>query len=468
MWLHLCFRLLIMIFAMRSSIALSTFVFLSMTTACDGGAKTDPATAKAPSGDAKAPTGDAKAPTGDAKAPTGPTEVLPASDGKAQAKPARSVKKEVPKVDPAKAKQNTETFNGALNAGRKAAKAGNYDEAISLFEKALKLDPNHPGALGELGWAAFKKGDLKRARHATNLAIANVKQMPRKGALLYNLGRIDEQEGNVELAIDHYKRSLSVRDNKIVKARIESLGATPPPPSGSDASKPIETVEQMCASILDDDFFCDDEETDCGCVAYKHTKNPVAGATIAEAAVFAAGAFTSGLGEEAYGYFGIKTPKRGWQILDMVGDASMPGISYINNDYEIRQLEFAQLIDGGEAEVVMVAQRRESDGDYSSNVLEYEWVSTMFICQVAAAGPVCTAFKVDSDIGMSKMMDDGPAPDVEEWGPLGAAIWKVTTSFADGAITIAKAEGDPPSDLLGTHAIADLPTKDFVELFTAH
>jgi hypothetical protein len=70
---------------------------------------------------------------------------------------------------------------------------------------------------------------MKLARHATNMAIARVRTDKRKRALLYNLGRIDEAEGNTEAAIDDYTRSLVVRDNETVKARLESLSGQSAP-----------------------------------------------------------------------------------------------------------------------------------------------------------------------------------------------------------------------------------------------
>ncbi len=38
-----------------------------------------------------------------------------------------------------------------------------YDEAITLFEKAIRLDPGHADAIVSRGLAYFRKGDYQRA-----------------------------------------------------------------------------------------------------------------------------------------------------------------------------------------------------------------------------------------------------------------------------------------------------------------
>ncbi len=48
-------------------------------------------------------------------------------------------------------------------SGEEQGKAGDLDKAISLFEEAIELDPDHAGSYNNLGYAYYKKGDYKQA-----------------------------------------------------------------------------------------------------------------------------------------------------------------------------------------------------------------------------------------------------------------------------------------------------------------
>jgi len=69
-------------------------------------------------------------------------------------------------------RETTRAYARALHRGRKLADAGNYDGAIAAFREALAALPGDARALSELGWVAFKKGDLALADDATEKSIA--------------------------------------------------------------------------------------------------------------------------------------------------------------------------------------------------------------------------------------------------------------------------------------------------------
>jgi tetratricopeptide (TPR) repeat protein len=121
---------------------------------------------------------------------------------------------------------------GRLERGRALAKQGDYRRAIEAFNLALEHRRDDAVVLGELGWAAFLAGDQTLARRATREALRHQTDSQARGALLYNLGRIDEALGRETEAIAAYRRSLEVRpDSDPVRVRLDKLQAGRPAPT---------------------------------------------------------------------------------------------------------------------------------------------------------------------------------------------------------------------------------------------
>ena len=85
--------------------------------------------------------------------------------------------------------------------GRSAMGKGNYDEAIFLFEKALKTSPNDPGILTDLGIAYYKKDDLEKA--SGYFGRAKSLDPTYSKAYLYQ-GMIYEKQDDIPKAISEY------------------------------------------------------------------------------------------------------------------------------------------------------------------------------------------------------------------------------------------------------------------------
>ncbi len=115
-----------------------------------------------------------------------------------------------------------------LDEGRAASKAKDYPLAMTKLAAALAIRPGHGAALGELGWAAFNAGKLDDAESYTRKAMLDATENGRRGALLYNLGRIHEARGLTAKAIEQYETSLAVRPNPTVEQRLAELRAAPP------------------------------------------------------------------------------------------------------------------------------------------------------------------------------------------------------------------------------------------------
>lgn len=112
-----------------------------------------------------------------------------------------------------------------LDAGRSAVKKKDYETGIAKYEAALAIDPVEPKVLGELGWALFLAGRNDDARNRLYDALVYNRDAKSRGAILYNLGRVAEAQGQPENAADFYRRSLVLRTNDTVKARLTALAA---------------------------------------------------------------------------------------------------------------------------------------------------------------------------------------------------------------------------------------------------
>jgi hypothetical protein len=118
-----------------------------------------------------------------------------------------------------------ESYDAALSRGRELVKTKQYKGAIAAFQAALVATPGDARAQSELGWAAFRAGDLDLAQDATRKSIDAASDPKVKAASLYNLGRILEARGDAKAAGDAYRESLQLRPNRVVDSRLAALGA---------------------------------------------------------------------------------------------------------------------------------------------------------------------------------------------------------------------------------------------------
>ncbi len=149
-----------------------------------------------------------------------------------------------------------DAYRSAMSEGRRLEGKGDHAGAIEAFTKALAAHPDDAEALSELGWAALQAHDLDRAHTATEQAIAAAKDPKVKAGALYNLGRIAEEQGDKAAATDAYAKSLALRPNAAVKARLAALAtpapaATPAPVKGDAWSPraltgPVASIEEWC------------------------------------------------------------------------------------------------------------------------------------------------------------------------------------------------------------------------------
>lgn len=90
----------------------------------------------------------------------------------------------------------------ALNLHR----SGRIAQAVAIYERVLKAEPNHGKALGLRGLAAYQEGALDKAVALTRRSIEIVGEIP---FLMNNLGLALAEQGEYAAAADAYRRGLA-------------------------------------------------------------------------------------------------------------------------------------------------------------------------------------------------------------------------------------------------------------------
>ncbi|GEM_PF-4948722 len=94
-----------------------------------------------------------------------------------------------------------------LEKATEAFRAGNYAEAIRLYNKVLRLDPKNRKALLNLATIYYQIGEREKARE---LFIKLLKIDPRNPHVLNNLGVICMEKGNCSSAVYYFDRALRI------------------------------------------------------------------------------------------------------------------------------------------------------------------------------------------------------------------------------------------------------------------
>ncbi len=90
------------------------------------------------------------------------------------------------------------------------------EEALAMLEKAVGREPNNGAYRDSLGWAYFRLGRLDAA--AKNLLEAH-KTEPEDATIEEHLGDLSERQGNVQAAVEHWKRALTLKPDEPDKIR---------------------------------------------------------------------------------------------------------------------------------------------------------------------------------------------------------------------------------------------------------
>jgi tetratricopeptide (TPR) repeat protein len=92
------------------------------------------------------------------------------------------------------------------------------DEAVTLLERALVLEPGNPSFLDSLGWAFFRQGKLANADQPLTEAAA---QMPGNSVVQDHLGDLRYKQSRYADAIAAWERALFGDGESVQRAEIE-------------------------------------------------------------------------------------------------------------------------------------------------------------------------------------------------------------------------------------------------------
>jgi tetratricopeptide (TPR) repeat protein len=98
---------------------------------------------------------------------------------------------------------------------------GLYDEAEGYFREVLRLWPDHPGTLNNLGTAVWRQGRIHEAEELHRHALD---RSPNDYAILNNLGNILWKQGRLDEAVPWYRQAVQLRPDS--PEALMNLGVT--------------------------------------------------------------------------------------------------------------------------------------------------------------------------------------------------------------------------------------------------
>ena len=117
-------------------------------------------------------------------------------------------------------------------------RAGRYEDALSLYEEALRAQPRHVSSHINLGTAHHRLGNAEEARRCWLKALEIDPSAPRAHV---NLARVLQAEGETEAAIGHWRRALESQPLDI-GIRLELAGLLSAAGRLREARNEVETV----------------------------------------------------------------------------------------------------------------------------------------------------------------------------------------------------------------------------------
>ncbi|MFK8004205.1 MAG: tetratricopeptide repeat protein [Polyangiales bacterium] len=117
-----------------------------------------------------------------------------------------------------------------LRDGRRAASAGNLDEARTHFDALLRAAPEAPRFWCEAGFVSLRAERFDEAERRLDHGLAlygpihRISESLREALAmcLYNRGRVEDDRGDDTYAVDYYENSLRLRENATVRQRLEA------------------------------------------------------------------------------------------------------------------------------------------------------------------------------------------------------------------------------------------------------
>lgn len=387
----------------------------------------------------------------------GPAPVPPAPSSTAQdrgrAPAARLRDRPDPRVAPA--------VRSALREGRELSHAGRHVEALAAFERALAANPGSARLRCEAGFVAFRAGRLDVAERYVRAALRSLEndQAPPPSLVqplascLFNAGLVAEANGKPEDARRSYQRSLAIRPNATVQARLDALAAPSAAPASSVPPAAASASEQARAAFCElsggMDVACGEAVTPDVTVQHPST----AGSPGLDAEVAVATSDDTPFEASTYALHVVYGSSR---VVGTIGYEWNPGIGGVSAETEVQRFEWLDVLPGGAPELVLELVSRENDEDMG--VCERNGGTTvdLFVCSADDGSLNCAKVRVretryfERDEGCEE--DSGPAT-AEQRG------YHLAYRFEGGSLVLTREpespEG-PPAGLGGRIRIATL------------
>lgn len=424
------------------------------------------------SGDAAAPA----APT--PSAPAAPTATAPTAPAEPSGQPPSSgapsstrVGAAVDRAAAAAARQHPEArersrqVRTALRAGRAAAQAGQHQAALPHFEQALALAPSDERLLCETGFVAYRAGDLDRAallvgkaleRFGNPQQVAEAMRVP-FAMCLYNAGRVAEDRAHADEARERYRTSLMLRENRIVRERLEGLGAAAAAPAARASG--TASLDALVARLREVRCGASDADEEGGTCDVEVEQQVSGGsAELSEAALVRV--VTGDLGSETYLELALRG-RDGWHAAGTVLYVYNPGAFGISEEGEVGELEFTALVPGGPSALRVDISHNRSDADIGINEAEFTSDTSTVLCGAVDGAPRCVRLPREHDYTREVMEAGGEDDEEPHEGLPIHERYVIDLAFQPEAVTVTlqASEGALPTQLArwaGSHPLLDL------------
>lgn len=325
----------------------------------------------------------------------------PAEPSKPEPSEQTSAGEHAPKPKPDEATKLRKRLLALLNEGRAATKKGDYQTGMAKYREALEIDASDVAVLGELGWAAYKAGDLELAHRTTVQALKFVNEDKQRGMLLYNLGRIAEDREQISDAVDHYRASLAVRPgNEPTQQRLDATLAVQQNmaiagSAGGELEGPEPAgLEVLARDLADLTAACEIIETQ-RCEDYTMFEGEVCScdpkllATPGADESWGLVKLQGDAMERQVAWFPVVKTDKGWTVFTAVLYTYNPGAFGIFEEEQIHPSSIETLLDKG-TQLVMRVSKSRFDRDMGLNEVSTEDHYATIVCARHETGAYCT------------------------------------------------------------------------------
>lgn len=357
-------------------------------------------------------------------------------------------------------------LRSAVAEGRRLSRAGSHEEALASFEHALALDPSSPKLRCEAGYVAFLATEHEKAeRYVTAAlrafrasdAIPESQRVP-VAMCLYNAGLVFEASERPTEAVDALRRSLALRENATVRARLQAISAgrgevAPPRATGAardrayaDACGQGESMEESgcrmrrSADDVSDETLISITET---------TPTGTAPSGLSARIANAEGTIDFGVSNVAY----LEVAFGGTTLVGAIGRSWQPGVGGVSGELAIRRFEWSDVVPGGSAELVVESYDFSNDEDMGYCYRSGGTNRTLIVCGADDGTLRCTSIAVEATT-YEETYDgcEGETPAMHERGP------SLAYAFASGNLLLSPQTGareGVPANLPRSRAVTD-------------